>query len=586
MGVEGWFTLLVVLVMTGAMAREWLPPDILMFLGMCAVTVAGVVSPAEAIAGFANPALATIGVLFVVAAAVQQTGGLQMVTSVLFGRTRSPRIGLYRLTVPVALMSAFLNNTPIVAMLIPAVRDFARQVGERPSRFLIPLSYAAMLGGTCTLIGTSPNLVISGLLHDSGLEPLGMLELAALGLPTTVVGLIYLGTLGFRLLEGTGRPDAPADHAREYLVEVEVARDSPLIGRTIEDAGLRALPGLFLAEIRRRDGRVERPVKPVDRLEAGDRLVLSGLLDTVKDLRKLPGLAPRHRPVAEGARLFEVVVSHRSWLVGQTVRESGFRRRFDAAILAVHRHGEQLEEKIGDVALRAGDNLLLTASPGFRRAFGDHPDFYLVSEVEADEPPRYRRARMSLAIAAALVLVPVLTDVPMLVAAMGAVAALIISGCIRANEARLAVSWNVLILIGSAFGVAKAMELSGAAAAVAELLVAATSPFGPQATMAVLYLMAVGFASFISNASTAALMYPIALFAAQESGVDPRPFAIALAMAASAAFSSPVGYAANILVHGPGGYRYLDFVRVGLPLNALCFVTAVLLLPVFWPLVP
>jgi di/tricarboxylate transporter len=586
MGPEGWFTLIVVLAMTVAMAREWLSPDMLMFVGMGVVTVAGVITPEQAIAGFANPALATIGVLFVVAAAVQETGGLSMITGVLFGRTKSPRVGLYRLTIPVAIMSAFLNNTPIVAMLIPAVRDFARQVGERPSRYLIPLSFAAMLGGTCTLIGTSPNLVVSGLLQASGLEPLGMLELAAVGVPTTLFGLLYLGTLGYWLLGSSGRPDDPVDHIREYLAEVEVAKDSPLVGRTIEGAGLRSLPGLFLVEIRHADGRADRPVKPEDRIEPGDHLVFTGNLETVKDLRKLPGLTPlQHVDGAEG-RLYEVVVSHRSWLVGQSVRDAGFRRRFDAAILAVHRHGERIDGKIGDIVLHAGDNLLLAASPGFRRAFSDHPDFYLVSEVDSEDPPRYRLAPLALLITLLLVLVPVFTDVPMITAAMGAVIALVSTGCITANGARRAVSWNVLILIGSAFGVAKAMDVSGAAAGVAHVIVALTSSLGPRATLAALYLIAVVCASFISNASTAALMFPIALTAAEASGADPRPFAIALAMAASAAFSSPVGYAANILVHGPGGYRYLDFVKVGLPLNVGCFLIVIALLPEIWPLVP
>lgn len=586
MAVEAWITLGVVALATVAMARERLGPDLVMFSALSVLILAGVLEPAAALAGFARPETATIAVLFVCAAAIQETGALHLVSRLIFGRTRQPTVALFRLVVPTAFMSAFMNNTPIVAMFVPMVRSYARQIGLAPSRFLIPLSYAAMFGGTCTLIGTSANLVVSGLLEQSGQAHMGMLEIAKIGLPSTVVGIAYLLTLGRRLLPDRSHPiESAAASRREYLVELEVAPDSPLVGRSIEDAGLRSLPGLFVVAIRRADGSVVRPVAPHDRVQRGDHLVLTGIASTVEDVaRQFPGLHPVGAPDLDEAHgLFEVVISHRSPLVGMTVRDAEFRRRYDAAILAVHRAGVRLEQKIGDIELRAGDTLILTASPGFRRAWQDDAAFYLVSELLTEPPQRYRKAHLAMATLGCVMIVPALTEVPMLVSALGGLLLLLATGCVTARTARNALNWPVLVLIGSAFGVSAAMERSGAAAAFASALVGLTEPLGPRATLAGVYLLGVLFASFISNAAAAALLFPVAMTAAEGGGHDPRPFALALAMAASAGFSTPIGCKPNLLVYGPGGYRYGDFTRVGLPLNVLFLVLAVVLIPWIWP---
>lgn len=583
---RGWLVLAVVAVATLLMAREKLGPDLVMVGALCVLVVAGVLTPRQAVSGFAEPATVTIGVLFVVARAVQETGVLHQVGTFLFGRARTHRAALFRLVVPTAAMSAFLNNTPIVAMFVPMVTQFARRIGHSPSRFLMPLSFATMLGGTCTLIGTSTNLVVSGLMEQQGSPPLGMFELAWVGVPTAIVGIAYLLTVGRALLIDRLDPlDRTREEAKAWLAEVEVARDSPLIGRSIEDAGLRHLPGLFLAEIRRQD-RTIRPVAPEDRLEAGDALVFTGMAETIRDLTSLPGLIPTGETPDPGQNLFEVVVSHHSGLIGRTVRASRFRRRFDAAIVAVHRAGERIEGRIGDIVLRPGDTLLLSASPGFHEAWRESEDFYLVSAVPSDGQPRYRKAPVALLALGMMVALPAATELTMTVSSMAAFVIVLATRCISPGSARDAVSWPVLLLIGSAFGLSRAMLDTGVAEVVANGLIAAALPFGPLGLLAGVYLLGVAFSLFISNAAAAALVFPIAVAAAIHAGLDPRPFAIALTMAASAAFGTPVGYQTNLMVYGPGGYRYLDFARVGLPLHVLCFVVAMLVIPWAWPLVP
>ncbi|MEZ4238988.1 MAG: SLC13 family permease [Myxococcota bacterium] len=584
LGWQAWLTLAVVGGATVTMAREKLGPDLVMFGALSILVVAGVLTPARALEGFAQPAVATIGVLLIVAGAVQETGALKVMGTALLGRSTHPSIALLRIMVPTAIMSAFLNNTPIVAMFIPMVLAHARRIGVHPSKLLIPLSFATMFGGTCTMIGTSANLVVRDMLVHSGGPMLPLFGITWVGVPTTIVGVAYLATVGLRLLPDRVEPMEMAE-ARDYLVELEVASTSPLVGQTIENAGLRALRGLFLVEIRRRDGTELNPVAPEDQLIAGDHLVFTGLASTVEHLvSQFPGLVPIEEEVTlQDRQLFEVVVSHRSSMVGRTVRDANFRRRYDAAILAVHRAGERIEKKIGDIVLLPGDTLMLSASPGFRRSWANSTEFYLVSSLPAERPQRYRKARLVLAALVVMVLVAGFTGMPLLVAAMGTMVFLVATDCIGLRTARTSVNWTVLVLIGSAFGVSAAMEDTGAARVVASTLLRATEPFGPRATLAAVYLLGVGMASFISNAAAAALVFPVAAMAAQLGHYNVTPFAIAIALAASAGFSTPIGCPPNLLVYGPGGYRYLDFTKVGAPLTALFMALAVWLVPEIWP---
>lgn len=590
MPLHGWWTLAVLVVMTAVIARDRLGPDLAMFCALGVLLATNSIGPERALQGFANKAIVTIGALFVVAATIKETGALTLISGLLFGKTQSAWGGLVRMVVPTAALSAFINNTPVVVMMIPAVRDFAKKIDERPSRFLIPLAYASMLGGTCTLIGTSANLVVSGLLEQNKLPKLNMLDISWVGIPTMILGVVYLLTIGHSLLQARVTPrESLQDEPKEYLAEVRLAPDSPLVGRSIQGAGLRNLPGLFLAEIRRQEGQIIRPVNPQTRLQAGDHLVLSGLASTVQDLQSFPGLLAVDEPTAEieGERgLFEVVISHRSNLVGRTVRDVGFRRRYDAAILAVHRSGEPLHQRIGDIVLRPGDTLMLSASPGFYDTYRNHAGFYLISSVPNSAPARYRNAHISMLALATLVLLPTFTDIDMLTAAMGTVVFFLATRCISPRGVRQAIDWSILLVIGSALGLANALQDSGAADVLGQLLVHVTEGLGPIAILAGVYILAVFCASLLTNAAAAALVFPIALQAAAVAQLDPRPMAIAVALASSAAFATPLGSNALLLVSGPGGYRYRDFLKVGLPLNLICLAVTITILPWVWPLIP
>lgn len=586
---EAWFTLTVVTLGVAALIREVLAPDLILLGILAVLLVSGILSPQEALAGFANPAVISVGALFVVAGAMQNTGALGFVATRLFGRIRGDRQALLRLMLPVAGISAFLNNTPIVAMFTPVVIDWARRHRLSPSRFLIPLSYAAILGGTCTLIGTSTNLVVNGLMVGAGMPGMSFFELSPVGVPCAVVGLAFIALIGRRLLpDRKDLIESLEESQREYLTELEVRADCPLAGQRIEEAGLRHLPGLFLIRIERAEETVA-PVGPEERLKVSDRLVFTGVVSTIVDLQKIRGLVPAgdHRDGQEHfltrENLSEAVVSEDSPLVGSTIRDANFRTHYGAAVVAVHRRGRRLSGKIGDIVLHAGDTLLLEASPGFARAYRNAPDFYLVSEVPDSTPPRFHKAVPALLVLVGVIALVTTELLPMVTAALLAASAVVVLGCLSVGEVRGSVDMSVLILIAAAFGVSKALEKTGVAGVVASVLIEAGVGMGPIGVLAMVYLATLIFTEFLSNAAAAALVFPIAAEAARQFSVDARPFAIAITIAASAAFASPLGYQTHLMVYGPGGYRFSDFLKIGIPLNLLIFVVAMLCIPYTWP---
>lgn len=590
---EAIFTFTLILLGMVALLRDLFTPD-LIFLGMLAVFMAvGILSPAEALSGFANTEVIAIGALFVVAGAMKNTGALGFFATRVFGHIgNSPRRALVKMMAPIAGISAFLNNTPIVAMFVPVVIDWARRNRVSPSRFLIPLSYATILGGTCTLIGTSTNLVVSGLMVSYGLPKMSFFELSPVGIPSALIGIGFIAAFAKRLLPNRkDLMESLGEHRREYLVEMEVLSDCPLVGQQVERAGLRHLPGLFLIRIERVD-EIVAPVGPEERLKVADRLVFTGAVSTIIDLQKIRGLVPAgdhregHSGVFEENNLCEAVVSEDSPLVGNTIRDANFRTHYGAAVVAVHRGGRRLSGKIGDIVIRAGDTLLLEASPGFVRAYRNSPDFYLVSEVPESSPPRYHKTVPAFVILIVLITVVTAEILPMVTAALLAAFAVVLLGCLSVGEMRGTVDVSVLILIAAALGVSKALEKTGVAAGVASVLVGIGVQLGPIGVLAMVYAATLIFTEFLSNAAAAALIFPIALEAARQLGVDARPFAITITVAASAAFASPIGYQTHLMVYGPGGYRFSDFLKIGIPLDFLVFAVAVIVIPIFWPFRP
>jgi len=585
---QAWLTVAVVVVMIAAMALELSGPDVILMAGLFTLAGTGVLTPKETFAGFANEAMLTVGALLVLSAALRDTGALEATFGRIFGRTRRELVGLVRMMLPVAAVSAFLNNTTIVAMMTPVVIDWAHRNRMSPARFLIPLSYATILGGVVTIIGTSTNLTVAGLLLEARLPPMGFFELAPVGLPVCLAGIAYLLIVAPRLLAARKEPtENLGETRREYTVAMIVEPRSPLAGMTVEDAGLRHLPGLFLVEIDRPE-RVITPVASDQTIRQGDRLVFAGVVETIVDLQRMRGLVPatdNEEPASAdpGRRLTEAVISHSSPLVGRSIRDASFRTVYDAAVIAVHRNGERVPGKIGDIVLRAGDTLLLQTAPGFLRAHRNSPDFYLVSELPETESPRYDRAWVALGVLAALIAVVTLELVPISIASFLAAGALVATRCISAAQARRSIEWPILIVIAASLGIGIALEKTGVAAAAAHVLTSGIGDLGPVGALALIYFATVLLTEAISNNAAAAMMFPIALATATQLGVDNRGFVMAVTVAASCGFATPIGYQTHLIVYGPGGYRFGDFVRVGLPLDIVCGVVAVAVIPLVFP---
>jgi len=586
---RGWLTIGVMLLILVAMVRGVAAPDLILMGGLFLLALFGVLTPEETFHGFANPAMATVGALFVLSAAMRETGALELTLGRLFGRARSDVGALARTLPPLAFLSAFLNNAPIVAMMTPLAVDWGRRRGIPASRLLIPISYCTILGSILTVIGTSVILMVSGLVTDAGMAPLGFFELAPVGLPVCAAGLLYLTVLGPRLLPDRTDPATQVDQRRrEYTVAMIVEGHCPLVGQSIEEAGLRSLPGLFLFEIQR-DGHVIAPIGPDDVIAAGDRLVFAGVVSTIVDLQRIRGLVPagdEDEPVrADRAhRLIEAVVSRSSPLVGRSIRATSFRSVYDAAVIAVHRNGERVPGRIGDIVLRAGDTLVFQAAPRFLEAHRNSPDFYLVSEVPESQAPRHERAWFAVAVFVAMVALAATGVLPIAIGSFVAGGILIATRCISGPAARQSIQLHVLVVIAAGLGVARAIDKTGAASVAAGLLVDAALVLGPLALLAAVYLLTMLLSEVLHHAAAAALMFPIAMAAAERASLDPRAFVVAVAIGASCAFASPVTYQTHLLVYGPGGYRFTDFVRVGLPLDVLCAVVALVTIPLVWPL--
>jgi di/tricarboxylate transporter len=593
MGFDAWLTLAVVLALLVALIRDLAPPDLL-FLGATSfLAVCGIITPAEAFSGFSNSGMLTVALLFVVAAGLRDTGALDFVAQHILGRARTAQSAMARLAFAIVPMSAFLNNTPIVAMFVPVVLDWCRKHSVSPSKLLIPLSYLTILGGTCTLIGTSTNLVVNGLMIEDGLPGMSLFEVGRVGLPYAVVGVTYLVLCGRWLLpERKELLEQLGESRREYMAEMLVQPGCRLAGQSVERAGLRQLHGLFLTAIERGEETLA-PIGPESVIQANDRLVFTGIVSSIIELEKIPGLVPVADPEFEASprlqrnhRLCEAVISESSPLVGKTIRGADFRATYGAAVLAVHRGGRRLQQKIGDIELQPGDTLLLQVRPHFLRAYRHDPAFYLISDVAEWRPIRRDRAWIAAGLFVALLALMTTGWIDTLVAAALVAVLMVACGCLSSGDARRSVDWQVLVTIGASFGVGAALQNSGVATAIATGLVDATKAWGPIAALAVIYLLTALVTEVITNNAAAVLMFPFCLETARLYQVDSRPFVMALVLAASASFMTPIGYQTNMMVYGPGGYRFTDFFRIGAPLSFLLWIVAIVLVPIAWPFTP
>ena len=586
---EAWYTLAVVVITMIVLARNLLPPAAAMVGAMVAVLVPGIITPLQAFAGFSNPAPITIAALYVVARAVEKTGILSPLVGWMLGGRDSERAMLARMTVPTTALSAFMNNTPIVAMLIPQVEAWTRAHGRSASRYLMPLSFAAILGGAVTLMGTATNIIASGFLEAIGEEPLGFFEITWVGLPIAVVALASLVILAPALLrDRRSARDSATQEIREFVVDMTVVPGGPIDGASVEDAGLRHLSSVFLASIDR-SGETIVPAVPSTRLRGGDRLRFVGRSSDVVDLHSMTGLAStEHSQVTDldtgQTEFFEAVIGAESPLVGRGVRESGFRDRYQAAIVAVHRAGERVDAKIGDVRLQVGDTLLLIADPGFKARWGDRRAFLLISPSRPAPPMVSPRAPLVAAVGVGIVISAISGIMPLVTAALLGALVLVVGRALSAGEARRSVDLDVVVTIGAAFGLAAAIDVSGLGSHIADWVIDLAAPFGPVAVLAAIVLATIVLNEMVTNKGSVLLLTPIAFSIASVTGGNPRGYAIAIAVAAALAFLTPIGYQTNTMVYGPGGYRFGDYSRLGLPLTIISFVGIIAIVPLRWPL--
>jgi di/tricarboxylate transporter len=590
LGWQAWLTVGVVGAVLGVLVFADLATDIVLVGGVTVLLLSGVLGSAEAFAGLANEGIITIAVLYVVVAGLEATGGNALITQKFLGRPKSVTGALLKMMFPVTFISAFMNNTPVVAMFLPAVDDWAKQYRIPVSKLMIPLSYAAVLSGTVTIISTATNLLVNGMLIAATGREMHMFELTWISIPITIAGVLFVVVFNRWLLPDRKAALSTFGDPREYSVEMLVEPNGPLVGKTIEQANLRQLPHTFLAEIER-GGQIIPAVGPHEMLCADDRLVFVGVVNAIVDLQRIRGLKPATDQIfkLDAPRtqrcLIEAVVSGRGPLPGQTVRAARFRSIYGAAVIAVARAGERINQKIGDITLRAGDTLLLEADRSFADRHGNSRHFYLVSRVENSTPIRHERAYLAVGILLAMIVVASVGWLSMLKAGMLAAGVMFFTRCFTAREARESVEWKVIITVAAAFALGTAVDKSGLAKAIAESItsLAQGSPWG---TLIAVYASTLLLTELVSHAAAVSLLFPIAMNAAAHLGVGYMPFVAAVTVAGSLGFATPLGYQTHMMVYGAGGYRFTDFLRIGIPMDLLCGSIAIFTIPWVLPFGP
>lgn len=603
MGFEQLFIFGILILAFIALAVDLWSPDSVLLTALAIITVGGVISLEEAFLGFGNTTLIALGSLYVVGAALRESGALDRASEFILGsETRSIQRILLRLCPSVSTYSAFLNNTPIVAMGIPAIRSWAKKNNIPASKLLIPLSYAAILGGMCTLIGTSTNLITHGLLQNHGFDGLTFFELAWVGVPCAVVGSVYLIFVSPQLTPARRDIRYQEERIRKLLVEIEVTEGANVVGKSVEETGLSEFPGFYLSRINRNDQEIA-PVPTDEKLRVGDHLfyaVEGGVAAKNPDLVGYPGLSMAFQPPRTIRRdekdreLHQVVIKEGSRLVGSTVEEAKLLDRFGAAVTGIRKKGSRVDQPLGDFVLHPGDVLLLDTGRGFRGAYEDTEDFFITSEaggeaaVDESEIKEHRPGGKELYISIGVLfgIIGLVASGVMDIALAGVlgVAVLLTFNVIEPGEARKSIDWTVLIVIGAALGLGKAMEVSGTAVIIGRGMVDLTSAYGPRTVLAGVIIVTVILTEVITNNGAVALMFPIALSVAETQGLDARPLFIGITLAASMSLITPIGYQTNLMVYGPGNYKFTDFFKVGFPLQIALWVVVIILVPAIWPM--
>jgi len=562
--------------------------DIALAVAMTVLLTFGVLTPDEALQGFSNPALFIIACFYIVSSALKESGALHWWIMRWLGANRSVKGAMPLIMGPVAASSSVISNTPVVAIFIPLIQDWARRQNISISKLLIPLSYASILGGTCTLIGTSTNIIIVGMLQGSAeVEELSLFSPAAVGIPLVLMGILYFVSIGHRLLpERKGLGEKIVD-TRQYAVSMRVEEGGVLSGMSIADAGLRHLQYSFLSEIQSK-GHVIPAVGPEEILGDNDILVFVGQPEAVSELRQFRGLAPAENEVLEldvpysSRALIEAVVSPVSNMIGKTVKATTFRTMFGGVILSISRNGKRINEKVGNIVIKPGDTLLLEAARGFVRRHRYSRDFILLSRIDDATIPDVSKAPVALGLLGVFIIVVLLGLMTLLSASLLLVAALAVTRCISVEFAQRSIDMRVILAIGASLSLGFALQKTGLADMAAQGIMSLADG-NPYLNLLLLYLVTVAATELITNNAAAVLMFPIAQALSTELDVSLLPFVMTIMFAASASFLTPFGYQTNLMVQGPGGYQFFDYCRVGVLLSLLVGTVVIFLVPVIWP---
>jgi di/tricarboxylate transporter len=569
-------------------ATEKLPIEIVSVLLMVGLIVSGILTPEEGVDGFSHPATVTVACMFVLSAGLFRTGAVNFIGSklVLAGK-RNFWFGLVLLMVGTAFLSAFINNTAVVAILIPVVLELARELKITPAKLLMPLSFSSLFGGVCTLIGTSTNILVSSIAVKHGLSPFGMFEFTPFGIVVFVAGTLYMLIVGVRLIPG-GKAEEDLGKRfgiGDYLVEIILEPDARSVGASLSSSPLLRDINIRSIEVFRDSRRVDEPPDSL-RLQAGDHLKVRCDLENLRKLQERRGITLRHEKVGrergDESVLVEAVIAPDSTLDGRSLRQARFRSRYGLTALAIRHRGLVMREHLDEMMLRAGDVLLFEMERHHLDQLKGDKTFVLVSEAGL---PTFRKRRMILAMAiiAFVVLSGAFGILSIMVSAILGCIMMVLSRCLTMEELQESVQWKVIFLLGGVLTLGKALEKSGAAQLLADTLAGTVGVLGPMALVSIFYLMTSVMTELMSNTATAALLAPIAIAAAEASGIDAKPLLMAVTYAASASFMTPVGYQTNTLVYGLGHYRYADFLRVGTPLNLMFWIMATIMIPWFWP---
>lgn len=597
------FVFILTILTVASFVWEKIPSDLTALLCFCAILFAGMLPFPNSLPGvnemlnvLSSPAPVTIAAMFIISAALEKCGAIERIAS---ATGRIARFGylpsLIVLIIGVAALSAFINNTPIVVIFLPVVLTLARKLQAPASKLLIPLSYASIFGGVCTLVGTSTNILASDILRAAGHPQIEMFELSKLGIPLMIIGTLYIVLIGRRVLpirESLTAMLSPEER-KEYLTEAYIRPGSNIVGSKLRDSGLLKGRGVRVLEIIRDEVALKEELRDTI-LRAGDRLILSCRPSGVVHASSVEGInlfgtddVGVETIAAHEGSIVEGIIGPRSTIVGRTIRDLNFRQRFRMVLLAIHRHGINMRDKLETLQLESGDTILMMGTDQAREEIRRGDDILLLDQPPTPAQDLRKKTPIVIGVVATMMTAVSLNLVPIAGAAIMAVGVLFLTGCVRPKDGYAAIDWSLLILIYGMLGLGMAMGSTGASQLIAETIVGIThlgipKEWQPYIILLGLYAITSFMTEILSNNATVVLLTPIAIGLGNTLGLDPRPFVIAACMASSASFATPIGYQTNTYVYSVGGYRFTDFLKIGIPLNLTYMVVCVILIPILW----